>query len=167
MNAVELLLRVAAATEGAPEIGANAGPYVTRVLARTGLGPGHPWCAAYVADVGRCALGRDWPLPMTAGCAALGEFARTRAVLLDEPKAGDVFLLWYPSLNRYAHAGFVVRVTGERTVETIEGNTNADGGREGWLVARRTRRLGTQDRVIRWPALLAPASITSLSLEAQ
>lgn len=161
MNPVDLVLRVAAATEGAVESppNSNAGPYVERVLKRTGLGKGHPWCAAWVADVGRLALGADWPLPMTASCYHLGEHARTKGALVTTPDAGDVFLVYFPTLKRFAHTGLVTEVLADGSVRTIEGNTNDGGSRDGWGVFRRTRRLGPNDRCIRWTALLpAPSS---------
>lgn len=157
MTPAELVLRVAAATEGAAEVGANAGPYVERVLKRTGVPKGNPWCAAYVADVGVCALGDRWPLPKTAACLQLGEFARRKTILNEKPMPGDVFLLWYPKLGRFAHTGFVTDVVDSNTVKTIEGNTNADGSRDGWLVARKTRDIGPNDRFVRWSLLVEAA----------
>lgn len=154
MTPAELVLIVAAATEGATEIGNNAGPYVERVLRRTGLGKGNPWCAAYVADVGRIALQERWPLPMTASCYQLGAFAAAKDALTVTAAAGDVFLVYFPKLGRFAHAGFVTAVRADGRLETIEGNTNDGGSREGWGVFRRVRTLGAHDRCIRWTGLL-------------
>lgn len=150
----DLLLKVAAATEGATEnpTNSNAGPYVERVLERTGLGKGLPWCAAWVADVGVIALGDRWPLPKTASCAMLGEAAAKAGILHDKPEVGDVFLLYYSSLGRFAHTGIVTAVNADGTIGTLEGNTNDGGSRDGWGVFRRTRRVGSRDRFIRWEA---------------
>jgi hypothetical protein len=150
----ELVLIVAAATEGATEnpTNSNGGPYVQRVLKRTGLGPGLPWCAAYVADVGVIALQERWPLPKTASCAALGEHAARAGILEEKPQVGDVFLVHYPSLGRFAHTGFVTAVRADGKIETIEGNTNDGGSRDGWGVFRRVRTPQAKDRFIRWAA---------------
>lgn len=141
----ELVLRVAAATVGAMEIDANAGPYVERVLKLTGLGKGYPWCAAHVCNVGVAALGSRWPVPHTASCAQLGEWAQSKGVLRTEPTPGAIFLLYFPSHKRFAHTGFCLGDS-----KTNEGNTNTDGSRDGWLVAERTRKWGSQDRFVYW-----------------
>lgn len=54
------------------------------------------------------------------------------------PETGDVFLIWFPKLGRPAHIGFVER-WGNRTVITVEGNTNDNGSREGDGVYRKRR----------------------------
>ena len=66
------------------------------------------------------------------------------------PQPGDVFLLYYPALKRYAHTGFVLEVRDNGACVTIEGNTNDGGSRDGWGVFTRTRRFGIDDRFIRW-----------------
>lgn len=157
LSPVELVLRVASATVGACESppNTNAGPYVKRVLARTGLPEGHPWCAAWVTDVGLCAFGDAWPVRRTASVQQMAEWAAKatcRYVATKTPaKPGDLFCLWYPKLNRWAHVGLVVSVAKDgKTCTTIEGNTSGSGSREGWLVAEKTRVLGPRDRLIRW-----------------
>lgn len=145
----ELVLRCAAATVGACEVGVNAGPYVERVLKLTGLDKGNPWCAAHVCGVGTAALGASWPVVKTASCVQLSEWARTQGVLTTTPEPGAIFLLHYEKLHRFAHTGFVVRKDGESWV-TNEGNTSGSGSREGWLVAQRSRRFGPNDRFIHW-----------------
>lgn len=151
---VDLVLRVASATEGACEVGANAGPYVERVLKRTGNAKGDPWCAAYVTDVGLAALGTAWPVKKSASVQAICEWAAAKGCRLVATKAaaqpGDLFALWFPKLGRWAHIGFVTSVNPDGSIQTIEGNTNADGSREGWLVARKRRTLTSKDRLVRW-----------------
>lgn len=77
---------------------------------------------------------------------------------------GDVFLIWSDLKARYAHTGIIERVRGNGASEsglvwcdcdTIEGNTNGDGGPEGWGVLRRRRRFypATKDTFIRWADL--------------
>ena len=157
ISAVDLVLRVSAKSIGASEVpvGSNAGPYVERVLGVTKLGKGYPWCAAEVADTGVIALGALWPLPRTASCHALYEWAHKEGAIEAKPERGDVFLVWYPSLGRFAHTGFVSEV-GEPCF-THEGNTSsgkAKGSREGWLKAEKRRVFSPRDRFIRWTRLL-------------
>ncbi|MBX3173265.1 MAG: CHAP domain-containing protein [Gemmatimonadaceae bacterium] len=152
---VDALVTVALASEGATEHppNSNAGPYVERVLKRTGLGKGYPWCAAWIADLGAIAFGADWPLPLTASCAELGRAAEQAEVLNEKPARGDVFLIWFEKLGRYAHTGLVLEVHADGRCTTLEGNTNDGGSREGWGVFRRTRQFAAKDRFIRWGAM--------------
>ncbi len=94
----------------------------------------------------------------------LGEYARKRGILRSEPQDGDVFLLWNAKLGRFAHTGVVARVraTGATTgtergfeCDTIEGNTDAGGSREGDGVMRSVRRFYPKagDRFVRWVEL--------------
>lgn len=155
LSAVELVLHVARATVGAGEVGGpNAGPFVERCQKITGNKPPDPWCASFVAMVGVEALGADWPVPKTASCTALGEWAKAQGALYTSPLVGDIFLLHFASLGRFAHTGFIL--TASDLPRTIEGNTNVDGSREGWLVAERTRRFGLNDRFVRWTKVLTP-----------
>lgn len=164
---------VAAATsfEGLQEEGGNnRGLMIERFLRGVGLEKGNPWCAAFVHHVGYWShfdprLGASsWPLPATASCYMLGDFARRERVLEKTPVDGDVFLLFRPTLGRFAHAGVIARVieAGHTPAgspwfdcHTIEGNSNEDGSREATSVVRIVRRFypGVGDRFIRWPEL--------------
>lgn len=153
--AIDIVLRVAAEAEGACESppNTNSGPFVERVLAGVGLKKGDPWCAAWVYDVGRKALGERWPLPKTGGCAILGEFAQAQGILRGTPEIGDVFLIYHAELKRFAHTGFIVGPNND----TLSGNTSGAGSREGWLVGRRVWRFSPEDRFIRWLSLVKEA----------
>lgn len=162
LTPVELLLRVARATVGASEVPANtnAGPYVERVLQRTGNRRGDPWCAAWVTDIGVIALGDAWPVRRTASVQQMANWAREqqcRYIGATAPAVvGDLFCLYFPSLQRFAHVGIVSSVAEDgMTIRTIEGNTSGAGSREGWLVAERSRVLTSADRLIRWSQVVS------------
>jgi hypothetical protein len=109
--------------------------------------------------VGVTALGEQWPVLKSASVQQQCEWAAKENVRLVATKVpaehGDLFALWYPKLNRWAHIGFVVNVAKDgKTIETIEGNTSGAGERDGWMVARKTRVLTSKDRLIRWRNLL-------------
>ncbi len=152
------------------EGGDNRGLMIELFLRGVKQPPGQPWCAAFVHHVGYWshfdykAAKSSWPLPATASCYLLGLFARHRGILRQAPRPGDVFLLWSPLHVRFAHTGIVAHVVEEGKTpggnawfdcETIEGNTNDDGGRDGWGVLRRKRRFypAAGDRFIRWADL--------------
>lgn len=149
------------------EGGDNRGQVVEFMLAQVKQPPGQPWCAAFVYHIGYSAhydsrLGRSsWPLPATASCQDLYDFANPLEAVMTEPMEGDVFLVWRPKLKRFAHTGFVVSVDdvleepgGPRYLcTTVEGNTNTDGSANGNAALRRARTFGASDRFIRWVQL--------------
>lgn len=150
--AIREVLETAAREVGTTEVppNSNAGPRVEEYLKMVHLSKGQPWCAAFVAWVGVTALGERWPVPRVGGCATLGEWAKKERVRYLKPKVGDIGLLYFPKLGRFAHTFFI-----ESTPDvqgrwgTIEGNTSGGGSREGWGVFRRRRVFGVNDRFIR------------------
>ena len=166
------LIAAASAFVGIGEDGGNnRGQVVELFLRQVRQPPGQPWCAAFVHHVGywshfdHVTRASRWPLPATASCWELGEFARVRAVLRSDPEPGDVFLVHSAELRRFAHTGIVVGVVKVAsspagtvyTCTTIEGNTSEDGSREGRTTALRQRTLSIQsgDRFVRWTDLRA------------
>lgn len=132
----EAVLAVARPLVGQVEEGNNAGRFVEKVLSSVGLGAGHPWCAAFnfyvfreagfASLVPRSAWSPDWVKGGRRGQA----------------HPADVFGIYFPAKGRVAHTG-IVEATGKTFVTTIEGNTNAAGGREGDGVYRKKRPLKT------------------------
>ena len=87
--------------------------------------------------------------------ALVTEWAEAKGVrYVAKPQMGDLFALYFPTLNRYAHVGIVASVNPDGSILTYEGNTSGAGEREGWMVASKTRKLGRRDRLIRWVELL-------------
>ena len=123
-----------AETKGKP----NQGPEVNQYLKSVGLNPGYAWCMAFVYWCYNKAaeqMGVKNPLIRTAGVMnhwnkAKPEFKRVI------PMAGDIFIMDYG--KGLGHTGFVKSVS-EKTIETIEGNTNDEGSREGYEVCIRQR----------------------------
>ena len=133
VTAADLVLRVARATLGAQEIGVNNGAFVRRVQKRTGNAPPAPWCCSFINDMGCIALGPQvWPVPLSGRVQDVANWAERKGVLLNPTKAGtiqpgDLFVLWYESLGRFAHIGFVDEPDekkARRIEATIEGNTS-------------------------------------------
>lgn len=140
--------------------GSNRGPYIDEFIRFVGLEPPQPWCAAFVAFVVHKAaseLGITTDFPKTAWTPAILAYGRRKGNLITQqelqlgakPQPGDVFLLYYPSLNRVAHTGFIERVLPLGIVQTIEGNTNDQNSREGYKVARRIRRVKSLYALVR------------------
>ena len=111
--------------------GHNDGKRVEEYLSAVDLKKGDPWCAAFVSWVFRQA---GYPLPRTGWSPAL--FPTLKLVKAAAP--GNVFGIYFPALKRIGHCGIVL-ASRKDWISTIEGNTNASGGREGDGVYRRLR----------------------------
>ena len=133
----------------------NRGLCIDYWIREAGLDPAgaFPWCAAFVGQMGRQAVGASWPVPRTASVAAIAAWAATHDVLWDRPMAGDLFILWNHRLRRFAHVGVVTEVDlATDSYRTIEGNTNGGGSRDGFGVFARARSLDDKTKFVRWEA---------------
>jgi peptidoglycan hydrolase-like protein with peptidoglycan-binding domain len=118
----------------------NGGPWV-RYYCR---GQEVPWCAGFATTVLSQALGHDeW---YTLSCDDLasrsmmkGRFRRWEDGV-DGIRPGNLFVI-RRDYNDWIHCGIVTAV-GDGYFETIEGNTNTAGAREGTAVHTRTRAFG-------------------------
>jgi hypothetical protein len=122
------LIAAAAALVGVREDGdTSCGWMIELFLRGVNQPPGEPWSAAFVHHVGYWshfepgAERSSWPLPSTASCDVLAQYARAKRVLHDEPQAGDVFLIWHAPTASFAHTGIVARV---RDAGVTAGGTN-------------------------------------------
>ena len=142
--------------------GSNKGRRVVEYQRAAGVDPGEPWCVAFLyfcfesaalslgmrnpMDDGDCKTGSVLDLWNRARRAG-NTLVLLREQALDDPSQvipGMIFAISTGGGN--GHVGLVVRVDGNR-LETIEGNTNDGGSREGIGVFRRTGR--TIDRINR------------------
>ncbi len=127
--------------------GKNDGIDVEKYLKSVSQTKGAPWCAAFVnwtlkhcyADYANSAWSPSW-------------FPKSRIIyqsgkVIEKPKEGDVFGIYFANLKRIAHVGFVDKWDDSETVITVEGNTNGQGSREGNGVYRK-RRLKSQIYVV-------------------
>lgn len=136
--------------------GQNMGPWV-RLYMGGRQGADWPWCAGFACFVLRQAcesLGADLPLTPSVSCDSLAASARERGLFLrggpglDPARVtpGSLFLSRRTDTD-WVHTGIVLRC-GEDVAETIEGNTNDDGSREGYEVCRRSRGVSRMDFVV-------------------
>ena len=122
--------------------GNNDGSRVEEYQASVGLKQGAPYCAAFVSWVFEQA---GYASPRTGWSPALFPFPK----LVKAAAPGNVFGIYFPSLKRIAHCGFVESVKGD-WVTTIEANTNITGSREGEGVYRRVRHKRSVYRYSNW-----------------
>lgn len=123
--------------------GSNWGAAVKSCLNFVGIDFPAPWCAAYVcqrlADAGI-------PGPNTGWSPSFVLWFKQRNLLQygNYPKPGWTFHIYYPSLGRVGHVGFVLNCQPlKRQINTVEANTNLDGSREGYGVFSKTRPLSS------------------------
>jgi hypothetical protein len=124
--------------------GNNDGAQVQAFLATTGLKGNYPWCAAFLswtfiqADIKapRSAYSPDW----FRTNVVYRQHKPTITPFKSQP--AQVFGLYFESKKRVAHVGMIVSET-RLSYATIEGNTNAQGSREGDGVYRKIRNKRT------------------------
>jgi hypothetical protein len=128
----------------------NCGPWVRAYM------DGHEgsdwfWCMGFaqsILDQAASALGKDFKslMPLTYSCDTVGTTGLQKGLLTryqnvrNNPsimKPGDFFLLQQSTFD-WTHTGIIISV-GNDFIETIEGNTNQAGSRNGIAVLKRTR----------------------------
>ena len=142
---------------GVHETSENWGPEVKEFLAAANVKSPAPWCAGFVnfcAQKEAEKLGLVSPLEAVALQAYVQSYAdygkkHGWVVQAKDAQPGDLFLLYYDSLHRYGHIGYVTEMKG-RFFSTVEGNTNAAGSREGTLVAKKNRPVSANVLFLRW-----------------
>lgn len=124
--------------------GSNRGPRVDAYLRAARTAVGQAWCAAFITFcmilAGHDPFSKDPKkgVRYPASVASWREYAKASGRWSKEPKRGRLFVL------ASSHIGFVTRVyESQGTVQTIEGNSNDEGGREGYEVTRRIRKISS------------------------
>lgn len=130
--------------------GSNRGPQVEKYLASAGCSPGDPWCASFLywcfSEAAK-SLGIKNPMVRTGSCIYLWENTTGRKIsgtqCTDNPslvRPGFIFIMDHGSGK--GHTG-IVRSVEDGYFNSIEGNTNIAGSREGLAVAGLKRKINT------------------------
>ena len=128
----------------------NSGPWV-RSYMDGNQGTDWYWCMGFVQtiiDQASATIGKDFSalMPLTYSCDTVGNTGIEKELLFryqdirSNPtiiKPGDIFLIQKSELD-WTHTGIIIAVEGD-IIETIEGNTNYEGSRNGIAVMKRTR----------------------------
>lgn len=135
--------------------GDNRGPWV-RLYMKGVDGPYQYWCAGFVSFCMKQAaeaLNISLPIQTSPSCDTLAAQAKREGIFVSERDVdpenlpeGSIFLVRNTSTD-WTHTG-IVTTAGERVFRTIEGNTNDDGGRNGYEVCARSRGYGDKDFII-------------------
>ena len=131
--------------------GRNDGPEIDRMLRLVGSPLRSPWCGAYIGDIFyHC----GFKIPRLAG-AARAWFTKDKLVPPALAQPTDVIGIWYNNLGRIGHIAMIEAI-GKVNYITNEGNTNAQGSREGNVSARRIRHKSMVKYVARHRELRKP-----------
>lgn len=130
--------------------GKNDGKAVEMYLRSVGLSKGYAWCAAFVHWCLDSAGVKNNITAWSPSAHNLKNIIWNGKQLLKSPLPGDVFTLYYPSLKRVGHTGFYHRTINSSIYESIEGNTNAFGSREGDGVYKKKRSFNATYSITRW-----------------
>jgi hypothetical protein len=142
--------------------GQNCGPWV-RLYTSGKEGKDYPWCAGFVSTLLRQAgeiKRSESKLKSTLSCDNLVAQAKEADIFVNgrdvesgmfqetSLPAGTIFILRNPrNAKDWVHTGIVSAFHGEY-VETIEGNTNDSGDREGYEVCKRSRTYSNMDFIV-------------------
>lgn len=132
--------------------GHNDGAQVEAYLKTVHLKAGAPWCAAFVNWVllqcGTPHAGSGWSPDWFPAHRIIWHHNGVVEGSSTSPQPGDVLGVYFEGKGRIAHVGFI-EVWRGRSAQTVEGNTNAAGSREGIMVDRKIR-LTAQLTVANW-----------------
>ena len=139
--------------------GSNCGPWV-RLYCGGHDGTAWPWCAGFVSMVMSQACfyrGETTPIPGSVSCDSLAAQAKDKGLFVSGASVKSGKFIWTDfgssciflrrrTKTDWTHTGFALGSTGTKknlVFDTIEGNTNDDGVREGYEACERKRSLST------------------------
>ncbi len=121
--------------------GSNDGPFIRVYLAFVGIFHPAAWCCAYCSfriHKAAASLGIKSRWPKSGYVQGVYNWSVKNTIISTKPLKNHAFVVYYPNLKRYAHIGLIADVKGDKFL-TVEGNSNTDGGREGYAVVSQWR----------------------------
>jgi hypothetical protein len=143
------------------EDGSNAGTFVERYLAAVGLGPGNPWCMAFIVlrlIKAAHSLSAILPaeMPRTGSTVLFSDWGKKKSWWIrradlelgrERIQEGDIVFYFFAGKGRIAHTGIVVDANSNNDFKTVEGNTSSGlrdvVDRDGQGVYMKQRSLGS------------------------
>ena len=117
----------------------NRGEIIDQWAKSVGATLGDPWCViAQMANLIESGADPSKLPSNKASTHALYDWAKATGRLTKTPTRGDLFVILFTSTTGHAGA-FVKENYGGAQFSSIEGNTNDDGSREGYEMARRNQ----------------------------
>lgn len=146
MTTGEKILEIARKEIGVQEEppGSNTGPRVKEYLKAVEINTPAFWCMAFVMWCIRQVIGiTTYNLMRTGHVMTFYRWVKKNRPqwIVTDPQPGDIGILKFP--NDHGHTFIVESVHGDH-IDTIEGNSNDEGSRNGQEVAHRTIGLGRE-----------------------
>lgn len=104
---------------------------------------GEPWCAMFVSWCAQESGILGTSVPKFAYTPSGYQWFVERGLSGGEPRPGSLVFFRFPGVGRICHVGVVEAVLPDGRIQTIEGNTDADGSRTGGGVWRKRRSTRT------------------------
>ena len=137
LTLAERALNVAVYQLGNAEIphGSNWGKHVEKYLKSVGITFPAAWCMGFVYwCVNEACKEMDLNNPLKKTAGVMAQWVASKHLRVDKPMKGDIFIMDFGGGK--GHTGFVTSVVGDR-IQTVEGNSNDEGSREGFEVCRK------------------------------
>jgi len=143
------------------ETGSNAGTFVERYLSAVGLGPGNPWCMAFIVlrlikAAHSLSLTIPNEMPRTGSTVVFSNWGKKKTWWIkradlelgrEKIQEGDIVFYFFASKGRIAHTGICVDANSNNDFITVEGNTSSGMrdvvDRDGQGVYMKKRTLGS------------------------
>lgn len=117
-------------------------------MEEVGFSKGHAWCSYFAELVFKEAFPeKKAELDRLFSASAVKTYSnfKNAGYLMNELPAPGNLVVWQTQKDGKphwtGHVGIVVSVIDKDTFESVEGNTNDGGGREGYIVAKRKRKV--------------------------
>ncbi len=153
----EIAIHIALSYDGVREIGGNnRGPDVEMFQRSIGLSAGDPWCAAFVCfNIQQACKNLGVTPTFQYGGSVYKLWSRNPDLQMSEPGENCIFLLNHGLSKagvRIGHTGFCIgrNQSHTETLETMEGNTNEAGSRDGDGAYHKTREMSEFARGYGW-----------------
>lgn len=138
MSTLERFVEIARSEIGYREEGDNR----TKYGAWYGM-DGQAWCGMFMSWCGERAGVLGSSIPKFAYTPAGYQWFRDQGRTGRDPRPGSLAFYEFPGMGRICHVGVVEAVLRDGRIQTIEGNTDADGSRTGGGVWRKKRSTAT------------------------
>ncbi len=147
MKPSEIAIKYIGQTEKPGNMGFNDAAFEKKMFA-VGFQKTHAWCA-YLQELifkeAHPEAHEDLDQLFSASAVKTFENFQKAGYPISKTPSIDSLILWQTQKDGVpqwtGHAGIVVNVIDSDTFETVEGNTTTAGIREGYIVARRTRKV--------------------------
>lgn len=146
MNVIEIAKSYIGETEKPNNAGFNDQLFQKK-MEEVGFIKGQAWCSYFAELCFKEANQKDWwkleALFNASAVKTFDNFKKAEYKISDKPFVGALVIWQQQKAGKpqwQGHAGIVVEASGD-TFKSVEGNTNDGGGREGYIVALKNRKV--------------------------